>query len=156
MKNYKASKRCWRLSLILVNILIGTVLFSPQYSDAGTDKQLVDLGNGIIQETTTGRMWQVQRSRLIRSIEEARQYAADLELGGYTDWRLPTIYELYDLHYLFDLKKNGDVKIELDGNYWAGEKDGEGMVGSWEIGDQCEPERQYFKKKKGYVRVVRP
>lgn len=156
MKNYKASKRCWCLLPVLVNMLLGAAFFNPQYSGAATDKQLVDLGNGTIQETITGRMWQVKRSRLFRNLDEARQYAADLELGGYTDWRLPTIYELYDLYYLFDLKKNGDVKIKLDGNYWAGEKDGEGMAGSWEIGDQCEPARQYFKKKKGYVRAVRP
>lgn len=118
--------------------------------------EIVDLGNGIVQEATSGRMWQKERSRSFRSLEEAQEYAAKLRLGGYTDWRLPTVYELYDLHYLFDLKKAEGLEMKLEGNYWSGEQDGEGMVGSWEIGDQCEPERQYFKKSWGYVRVVRP
>lgn len=120
------------------------------------DDKVVDLGNGIIQEPVTGRMWQKERSQSFATYDEAREYAEQLELGGYTDWRLPTVYELYDLHYLFDLKKGRGVAIKLEGNYWSGEKDGEGMVGSWEIGDQCEPERQYFGKNRGYVRVVRP
>ncbi len=123
---------------------------------ASSKADLQDMENGILLEDKKGRMWQKKRSRSFKTYDDAKQYAENLSLGGYSDWRLPTIYELYDLHNLFDLKKTGKVKIKLEGNYWSGLKDGDGMVGSWEIGDQCEPERFYFAKKRGYVRVVRP
>src|SRR5512134_2809548 len=65
--------------------------------------RFVDLGNGICQDTQTGAMWQMERSSSIKGIEEARQYAAGLSLGGHDDWRLPTVYELYNLINLRDL-----------------------------------------------------
>jgi len=124
---------------------------------AASQPEVVDLGNGILQETASGRMWQKERSRSFKSLEEAREYVKKLRLGGFDDWRLPTIYELYDLHYLFDLHKADHLPpIRMEGNYWLEDREGNGMAGSWEIGDQCEPERQYFKKNFGYVRAVRP
>ena len=123
---------------------------------SGGEVQVVDLGNGILREPHTGRMWQKERGAMVASYEEAQAYVERLDLGGHRDWRLPTIYELYDLHYLFDLHRADHLDIALEGNYWSGEKDGEGMAGSWEIGDQCEPERRYYSKGKGYVRAVRP
>ena len=141
--------------MVLIIVCGGVVLLDVQQAQAASAK-VIDLGNGVIQETVSGLIWQKERSKRFSSLKQAEQYAANLKVGGYDDWRLPTIYELYGLHYIFDLHKNGTVQIKLEGNYWAGKKDGEGMVGSWEIGDQCEPERQYFKKNKGYVRAVRP
>ncbi len=110
----------------------------------------------ILQDSKSGQMWQLERSRRINSFEEAEAYAAQLTLGGYNDWRLPTIYELYDLNYLFDLHKNGDITLDREGNYWSGEKDGDGMIGAWAISDQCDPERMYEPAEAGYVRAVRP
>ncbi|MGV1099647.1 Lcl domain-containing protein [Thiovibrio sp. JS02] len=136
--------------------LLPLLLVAACGSMTATGGKVVDLGNGILQEPHGGRMWQKERSGNFTSYEEAKAYAERLELGGYHDWRLPTIYELYDLHYLFDLHKADAIRIKLEGNYWSGEKDGEGMAGSWEIGDQCEPERKYYPQAKGYVRAVRP
>lgn len=118
--------------------------------------RLQDLGNGICQDTVTGLMWQKKRSRTIRDLEEARAQAQNLDLGGYGDWRLPTVHELYDLHLLFDLHQAGACAMDLQGRYWSGQKDGEGMAGAWEIGDQCEPQRRHFKGGHGSVRAVRP
>jgi len=117
---------------------------------------LVDRGNGIVEEVPAGRMWAKQRSFSIRSPEEAQAYAERLGLGGYTDWRLPTPQELYDLHYLVDIKKAKGIAMKMEGNYWLVDQEGTGMAGSWEVGDQCEPSRSYFKKEWGYVRAVRP
>lgn len=111
---------------------------------------------GVLQDTSTGQMWQLERSKRFASFQEAETYAEQVTLGGYSDWRLPTIYELYDLNYLFDLHKNGKIILNREGNYWSGEKDGEGMIGAWAISDQCDPSRQYETGKAGYVRVVRP
>lgn len=111
---------------------------------------------GVIKDSTKGQMWQLERSTMIDSFDEARRYAENLTLAGYDDWRLPTIYELYDLNYLFDLHMNGDITLNREGNFWSGEKDGDGMIGAWAISDQCEPSRQYEPGKAGYVRAVRP
>lgn len=111
---------------------------------------------GILQDTVTGQMWQVEKSKRFKSYKDAQAFIAQLNLGGYNDWRLPTIYELYDLNYLFDLHKNGKIELNREGNYWSGEKDGDGMIGAWAISDQCDPSRQYEPGKAGYVRAVRP
>lgn len=120
------------------------------------ESRFVDLGNGICQDTVSGIMFQKDRSKTIRGVEGAREYVSGLSLGGHQDWRLPTIYELYDINYVYDLHQGDGCPIEKEGSYWSDELDGEGMVGAWEISDQCEPERHYFANTKGYVRAIRP
>ncbi len=122
----------------------------------GTSDRLIALDNGICQDTRTGKMWQMDTSRTIRSLEEAEKYTDALEKGGYTDWRLPTVSELYGLYIIFDLHNNGDCQMKVEGNYWSDEPDMDGRVGTWELDDNCDPERQYIPKKKGLVRAVRP
>lgn len=122
----------------------------------GATPRIIDLGNGVCQDTRTGTMWQKERTKALQSIEDAREYAENLTLGGHDDWRLPTVYELYDLYSLKDLHVVSGCVMDLKGNYWSDEKDGEGMVGAWEISDQCDPSRQYAKASKGFVRAVRP
>ena len=103
------------------------------------------MGNGIVLENRTGKMWQHDYSKTFKGHT----------LAGYNDWRLPTREELYELAMMFDLKEAGDIRMQIEGNYWLTEKDGNSIVGSWEIGDQCEPERFFFSKKRGRVRLVR-
>jgi len=117
--------------------------------------RLVDLGNGICQDVLTGQMWQQTRSKRLHSIDDAKDYVNTIELGGYDDWRLPTVAELYDLHLFFDIHENGTCQIKTKGNYWSDEPDAEGRVGSWEMDENCDPERQYIPKQAGRVRVVR-
>ncbi len=63
-------------------------------------------GDGTITDNVTGLMWQQDpdltgdgvidaADRL--SFSAAQSYASNLNLGGHTDWRLPTIKELYSL-----------------------------------------------------------
>jgi hypothetical protein len=141
-------------------MLVGSIaLFALLNGCAGRNSEnprFVDLGDGICQDTETGSMWQMERTRSIYSIEDARQYAADLKLGGHDDWRLPTIYELYNLIFLKDLHVGNSCDMQLDGNFWSDEHNGEGMVGAWEISDQCDPSRTYSEATKGYVRAIRP
>ena len=142
----------------LVLVLLAGLLLSLQGCAAKSSQQarLHNLGNGICQDTVSGRMWQIEKSQMTTSLKDAEQYVHALNLGGYSDWRLPSVDELYDLNYLFDLFQNGDCTLDRKGNYWSGEKDGEGKAGAWEISDQCDPVRQYAPGSKGYVRAVRP
>ena len=141
---------------ILSSLVALYALLSGCAVQKAASPRFVDLGNGVCQDTKRGTMWQKERTKSFPSIEEARRYAADLKLGGYDDWRLPTIYELYDLNFLKDIHVASSCDMELQGNFWSDEKDGEGMVGAWEISDQCDPSRRYAKSRKGYVRAIRP
>jgi len=121
-----------------------------------TNARLIPLGNGICLDTRNGKMWMTDTSRTIRSLHDAEHYADTMKKGGFQDWRLPTVAELYDLYIIFDLHKNGACTMKMTGNYWSNEPDAAGRVGAWELDDNCDPERQYIPKKKGLVRLVRP
>ncbi len=53
-------------------------------------------GDGTVSDLNTGLMWQQDPGRKV-SWDDAVAGAARFSLGGYTDWRLPTIKELYSL-----------------------------------------------------------
>lgn len=55
-----------------------------------------DNGDGTITDLVTGLMWQQDPGEKM-TYDEAVQKAASFNLAGYTDWRLPTIKELYSL-----------------------------------------------------------
>ena len=108
------------------------------------------------QDTARQRFWQVNRSKKIKTIEEVSAYLTTLNQGKYDDWRLPTKLELFQLFSDFDLKRNGNLKIRLEGSYWLLDDMGQAHVGAWEIGDQCGPSRTFYKGKAGYLRAIRP
>jgi hypothetical protein len=55
-----------------------------------------DNGNGTVTDEMTGLMWQADET-LPLNWKQALAYCGKLELGGLTDWRLPTIKELSTL-----------------------------------------------------------
>jgi hypothetical protein len=55
-----------------------------------------DNGDGTITDLVTGLMWVKARGAKV-TFAEARAGAARCHVGGYTDWRMPTIKELYSL-----------------------------------------------------------
>ncbi len=145
------------LVILLSQLVTGCTTHSDQSANAAvsSNARLVDLGNGLCQETQTGKMWQVGSSKTIKSLAEAKSYTENLEEGGYHDWRLPSITELYNLYIIFDLHENGNCKLAAEGTYWSDEADLQGRVGTWELDDNCDAERQYIPKTKGMVRAIR-
>ncbi|MBD3329010.1 DUF1566 domain-containing protein [Candidatus Dojkabacteria bacterium] len=65
-----------------------------QYSE--NTPSYTDNGNGTITDNVTGLMWQQDPGEKVY-YSEAVSGADSLNLGGHTDWRLPTIKELYSL-----------------------------------------------------------
>lgn len=53
-------------------------------------------GDGTVTDTVTGLMWQ-QTDGGEMTVEAAETYCADLVLGGYDDWRLPTAQEAFSI-----------------------------------------------------------
>lgn len=63
---------------------------------SGNTPKYTDNGNGTITDLITGLMWQKDMGpKMTKS--QARKKLDTLTLGGYTDWRIPTIKELYSL-----------------------------------------------------------
>jgi hypothetical protein len=69
-----------------------------QYS--GNQPNYVDNGDGTVTDLVTGLMWQQDPGGKV-TYQQAVSGAETLTQGGYDDWRLPTIKELYSL-ILFD------------------------------------------------------
>jgi len=54
-------------------------------------------GNGTVVDNVTGLMWQQQDDKTARVLTDLQAYCENLDLGGYSDWRLPASKELIDL-----------------------------------------------------------
>ncbi|MHC4557595.1 MAG: Lcl C-terminal domain-containing protein [Planctomycetota bacterium] len=56
-----------------------------------------DNGDGTVTDLNTGLMWQQTPPSDHYTWDEAKTYSENLKLAGFTDWRMPTIKELYSL-----------------------------------------------------------
>lgn len=56
-----------------------------------------DNGDGTITDLNTGLMWQKSHDTTKRNLADSEAVVEAMTLGGYDDWRLPTIKELYSL-----------------------------------------------------------
>jgi len=75
-------------------------------------------GDGTITDRVTGLMWQKDMGEKM-TLQEASTKARDLNLGGHSDWRVPTIKELYSL-IIFTGRVQGEKAIDffIDTNYF--------------------------------------
>ncbi len=74
----------------------GQAFYGQDAQHQGNQPQYVDNGNGTISDPVTGLMWVKARGTKV-SWEKAIADAPSCNVGGYTDWRVPTIKELYSL-----------------------------------------------------------
>ena len=60
--------------------------------------RFVDNGDGTVTDTTLGLMWPKETQSAANVTQyEAEKICAELRLGGYDDWRLPDVEELFRL-----------------------------------------------------------
>ena len=77
---------------------LGQPFHGQDAQHAGPAPSYRDNGDGTVTDQTTGLMWQKDPNGHVKATwDDARQGAAGVTTGGYTDWRLPTIKELYSL-----------------------------------------------------------
>lgn len=62
----------------------------------GNQPSYTDNGDGTVTDEVTGLMWQQDPGKKI-TYDQATSKLQDFELAGQTDWRIPTIKELYSL-----------------------------------------------------------
>lgn len=84
----------------------GDAFYGQNAQYPGNIPHYTDNGDGTVTDNVTGLMWQQSPDKNCDGIidyddkvsyAEAVEGAAGYRLGGYTDWRLPTIKELYSL-----------------------------------------------------------
>ena len=115
-------------------------------------------GEMICHDVLTNKMWQFVKEGPFSSLDEAERYAAELRLGGYGDWRLPTKSELFELFYIHYWKNDGTCVMNHRGEFWMVSKNQEPSLGHWEDDLLCGPEFKFVEsiKQNGFVRAIRP
>ncbi|KAF2956245.1 DUF1566 domain-containing protein [Marinitoga sp. 38H-ov] len=97
----------------------------------GKKFSFIDNGDGTITDLNTGLIWQKTPPSTGITWEEAYEYCENLELGGYDDWRLPTVKELFSIWNgeegwpYIDTKYFDLVNVEelsKDEQYWSSTK----------------------------------
>jgi len=71
----------------------------------GSNK-FIDNSNGTVTDKATGLMWMKNDSGKSMNWQEALSYAENLQLAGYSDWRLPNAKEL---QYIVDYSRSPDT-----------------------------------------------
>jgi len=105
----------------------GDALYGQDAQYNGAQFAFQNNGDGTTSDLNTGLMWQVTPSSQSFSWQEAVEYAENLVLAGYDDWRVPSTKELFSISdfsegwpYLdtgiFDFA-GGDTS--KDAQYWA-------------------------------------
>jgi len=98
----------------------------------------IDNEDGTVTDLSTGLMWQMSDGGQARNWESALEYAENLELAGYSDWRLPNVKELESIidysrapdatdsdqigpaiDPVFEITNIGDSQEPEYGFYWA-------------------------------------
>ena len=143
-----------KISFCLVLVLF--VTFSASLIRAG-ETRLVEIDNSMVKDTKTGLIWQLDRSPyMLDSQEKAVEYASALNLGGYHDWRLPTLEERWNLLQIFVFKDNGGVEFpKFDSKYWTTATDKGTQPIKLDITCMCRGDQEIEYRKEGYVRAVR-
>jgi hypothetical protein len=75
----------------------------------GIQPSYTDNGDKTVTDNNTGLMWQQSPPSDKMFYDDAVSYVESLELGGYTDWRLPTIQESFSLAMLAGSLDASDV-----------------------------------------------
>ena len=96
----------------------GNAFYGQDASYQGNEPSYTDNGDGTISDNVTGLMWE-KNMGLKLSYNNAFIKADTMTLGGFTDWRIPSIKELYSL-ILFTGKVNGMIPYIrfIDTNYF--------------------------------------
>lgn len=91
---------------IIDSVYGGSSFYGQNSNYPGNVPSYTDNGDGTITDNVTGLMWSksldLNGDGIINyddkiSFEESEQFIKEFALAGYTDWRIPTIKELYSL-----------------------------------------------------------
>ena len=134
------------------------VVDSGSSDDVSTAANIyTDNGDGTVTDISTDIMWQ-QTTSSTMTWEQALAYCEGLNLGGYTDWRLPTLDELRKLVDFSRKPAINFVKMTyfpIPSFYWSSAAGAGNTVGAWGVYFGYDYDYDYYKASSGYVRAVR-
>jgi len=111
---------------------------------------IADMPGLYIFDETTQLMWQDNSNQINRKWQDAGSYCANLNLAGYTVWRLPTRNELVNMY-----ERRSDVSNFYTADYWSADEDptdsGKAFTVSYDDGSQT----SQAKTRKRLVRCVK-
>jgi len=141
------------------DLVIGSFysLGNASIDNAGAAGNFTDNYDGTVTDTSTGLMWQ-QTVSSIYSWEQSLAYCEDLNLGGYTDWRLPTIKELRSIvdYSRYDPSINMNYfPNTVSGFYWSSTASAFNTSYAWSLNFGYGFDNDCTKKDSNYVRAVR-
>lgn len=109
------------------------------------DPSYLDNDNGTVTDNITGLMWQKVMGQKL-TYQEAFQKAESLSLGGYSDWRVPSIKELYSIiQFTGSVKGQKAINPFIDTNYFS-QPLGDSRKGEREIDAQTWSGTEYVGK----------
>jgi len=91
-----AQNRCYSNNAEIEFPKANADFFGQDAQYAGNESAYKDNGDGTVTDLNTGLMWQSDPGEKM-TFKQAVAGAATCRVGGYEDWRLPTIKELYSL-----------------------------------------------------------
>ena len=81
-----------------MNILIeGEDYYGQDSQYEGIQPSYTDNGDGTITDNITGLIWAQDQSSQTMQWSQASPYCESLTTGGYNDWRMPTVKELWSI-----------------------------------------------------------
>jgi len=92
---------------------IGELFYGQDSEYEGNHPAYTDNGDGTVTDDVTGLMWQ-QSPAQKQTLEQALTNVSECRLGGYDDWRVPTIKELYSLIHFSGTDPDPDT-VDSDG-----------------------------------------
>jgi len=96
----------------------GTPFFGQDAQYQGNSPSYTDNGDGTVTDNITGLMWQKTMDAKM-TFDEASREAKSLKLAGHSDWRVPTIKELYSLiQFTGSVKGQKKDKLFIDEKYF--------------------------------------
>ena len=113
----------------------------------------------IVTDNTTGLVWQddEEAKTVTKNWEDAKAYCQALTLGGYSDWRLPTIRELKTIvdRGRYYPAINPSFQNVVSDHYWSSTTYASYTDGAWDVNFYYGYDDWYVKSNTNYVRCVR-
>jgi hypothetical protein len=96
-----------------------------------------DNGDGTITDNVTGLMWQAQDNGVLMTWSAAGSYCTGLLVGGYSDWRLPSVGELQSIvnYGTFNpaITQTYFPSTAIYSNYWSSTTSVGGLASAWVV-----------------------
>jgi hypothetical protein len=138
----------------VLTVLAVLLLSTPSLADSN---RLRMEGKDVVVDSHAKLMWQYGKShKPFKTEEAARNYVKGLRLGGFDDWRLPTLSERWDLVQVYMYKNNGNINFpKPKSKYWTTETEKGVAPIKLDFSCLCMANQEVEYRSKGYVRAVR-